>query len=209
MFERKRKTKKPCSECFLNQTLCICSLIPRFETRTRMTLIIHTREMKRTTNTGRLALKMLTNSAMVVRGASKEPVNLGGLVLEGYQNLLFFPTEDAVELSFELIQSFQKPIHFLIPDGNWRQASKVSLRHLELKDVPRVMISKENLSSHHLRKESSPEGMATLQAIAEAYRFSESEEVYEKIRRVYELKLEKTLLGRGIHFEDRQGKTKL
>lgn len=198
MLDRKRKTKAPCPECFLHKNLCICAEIPKLETRTKMTLIIHARELKRTTNTGRLALKALINSEMRVRGATKDPMDLSDLVTDEYQSLLFFPSDGAVELSAEFVNSFKKPIHFLIPDGNWRQASKVANRHPELKDVPRVMISKPNLALHHLRKESSAEGMATLQAIAEAYRFSEGEQVYQKLKRIYELKLEKTLIGRGV-----------
>lgn len=135
---------------------------------------------------------------MRVRGETREALNLSDLISDDYQSLLFFPCDDAVELTSEYIQSFQRPIHFLIPDGNWRQASKVAIRHPELKNIPRVMITKPNLATQHLRKETSPEGMATLQAIAEAYRFSEGEEVASQLMNVYQLKLANTLKGRGV-----------
>ena len=65
-LDRKRKTKDPCPECFLHKNLCICSLIPDLETKTRVVLIVHAKELKRTTNTGRLALKSLKNSELRV-----------------------------------------------------------------------------------------------------------------------------------------------
>ena len=197
MFERKRKTKQPCSGCFLHLSRCICALIPNLETRTRLTLIIHTKELKRTTNTGRLALKSLKNSQMRIRGQTTEPVDLSDLIDQSYQSLLFYPCDQATDLTTDFIQQFKKPIHLLVPDGSWRQASKVASRHPELNQVPRVMIKKKNLGTQHLRAENSLEGMSTLQAIAEAYRILEDEKTFEILNQIYLAKLEQTLIGRG------------
>ncbi len=197
ILQRKRKTKDPCPDCFLHKKLCICSLIPDLETKTKVVLIIHAKELKRTTNTGRLALKSLKNSEMRIRGQSKVALDLSDLLAPNYQTLLFYPCDQASELTKEYLQCFSKPIQLLVPDGNWRQASKVSIRHKELQFVPRVMISKPNLAKSHLRAESFEEGMSTLQAIAEALKIIESEEVYLKLMQVYQAKLENTLKGRG------------
>ncbi len=196
-LDRKRKTKDPCPECFLHKNLCICSLIPNLETKTRVVLIVHAKELKRTTNTGRLAMKSLNNSEMRIRGETKEALDLSDLINEQYQSLLFFPSETAIELTTEYVKQFEKPIQLLVPDGNWRQASKVHSRHKELASVPRVMISKSNLATQHLRAESFEEGMSTLQAIAEALKIIEGEEVYNSLIKVYQAKLENTLKGRG------------
>jgi DTW domain-containing protein YfiP len=197
MLQRKRKTKAPCQECFLNQNLCICSLIQRIATRSKLSLIIHHRELKRTTNTGRLAIKILENSSMRIRGKDREPLDLSDLISPDYQSLLLFPSEDACELTKSYVQNFSKPIHLIVPDGNWRQASKVASRHPELKSIPRVMISTPNLAKEHLRAESSEAGMATLQAIAKAFQMIEGNDAYFALNSIYEAKLKQTLIGRG------------
>ncbi len=197
MIQRQRKTKVPCLGCFLHLSRCICHLIPSLITRTKLTLIVHAKELKRTTNTGRLALKSLQNSEMRVRGQTRSPVDLTDLISQDYHTLLFFPSDEASELTIEYIQSISKPVHLLVPDGSWRQASKVATRHQELKQVPRVMISKPNLGIRHLRAESFAEGMSTLEAIAEAYRILEGEAVFQSLKKVYQAKLENTLRGRG------------
>ena len=197
ILDRKRKTKDPCPECFLHKDRCICALIPKLDLQTKVTLIIHAKELKRTTNTGRLALKSLTNSQMKIRGEDLTPLDLSDLLTDQYQTLLFYPSDTALELSLDYLKQFKKPIQLLVPDGNWRQASKVHSRHKELESVPRVMISKPNLASQHLRKESFEEGMSTLQAIAEALKIIEGEEVYQSLMKVYQAKLENTLKGRG------------
>lgn len=195
---RKRKPKDPCNVCYLNQNLCICKVIPTLDLRTKISLIIHAKELKRTTNTGRLALEALPNSEMRIRGLGREALDLSDLLSPQYDTLLFFPCDDAVELTSSFIQQFAKPIQLIVPDGNWRQASKVHTRHPELKDIPRVMISTPNTEQFHLRAESTSEGMATLQAIAYAMGAIEGPEVQAKLLDLYNAKLQATLIGRGV-----------
>lgn len=197
-LKRKRKTKAPCENCFLHLDRCICSAIPAIDLKTRISLIVHAKELKRTTNTGRLAIKALNKSQMLVRGIKDSPLSMENLFSPDEQPLLFFPSEDAVELTGPFIEKFKKPIHLIVPDGNWRQASKVHSRYPELAAVPRVKITQPNLAQHHLRAEHTVEGMSTLEAIARALRVIEGELVFEKLQTLYQAKLQATLSGRGI-----------
>lgn len=163
--------------------------------------MIHAREMKRTTNTGLLALKALTNSTLRVRGQfqdERKALDLSDLLSAEYDTLLFYPSDNAVELTKEYLTSFVKPIQLIVPDGNWRQASKVHYRHHELQNIPRVMISEINAAKYHLRKESTEYGMSTLEAIAKALRVIEGDEVGFKLQALYDLKLSRTLQARGV-----------
>ncbi len=196
--DRKRKTKNPCSECGLHASLCICHLIPKLQLSTKVTLIIHRRELKRTTNTGQLAIKSLQNSEMRVRGdLNKEPLDLSDLLTANYQTILFYPSDDAIELTKEFVSKSVLPFQLIVPDGNWRQASKVVSRHPELNQIQKVKISTVNTANFHLRSEHKPEGMATLQAIALALGVIEGPLVQRELLNLYEAKLHHTLIGRG------------
>jgi len=197
MLSRKRKTKEPCDTCFLHESRCICEQIPTLNLKTKVALVVHYKELKRTTNTGRLAIKALTNSEMRIRGEEREALNLSDLLTPEYRSVLFYPSEEAVELNPEFLEQESKPLQLIVPDGNWRQASKVHTRHPELANLPRVMIKKPNHSLHHLRAETTPEGMATLQAIAEALGITEGPLVKKQMMDLYEAKLHATLKGRG------------
>ena len=194
----RKKTKDPCPVCYLTRTLCICGAIPRLDLTTRVCLVIHVNELRRSSNTGRLALRALVNSEMRVRGQTREPLDLSDVLTYGYRTFLFYPTADAVELNRELVTQDPTPIQLIVPDGSWRQAGKVYSRHHELKDVLRVKISTPNTAKFHLRAQHKPEGMATLQAIAHALGVIEGELVKERLMKVYDAKLERTLLGRGL-----------
>ncbi len=197
LVSRKRKTLDPCLQCFLHKDRCICALIPSLSLKTKISLIIHAKELKRTTNTGRLALLALTNSEMKVRGESKETLDLGELLSADYRTFLFYPSLNARELDHKLLSESTLPIQLIVPDGNWRQASKVNTRHKELEGIVRVKISTPNLSHFHLRAENTESGMATLEAIAHALGIIEGEEVKTILMKFYHAKLDATLKGRG------------
>jgi DTW domain-containing protein YfiP len=172
--------------------------MPRLDLNTRICLIIHVNELKRSSNTGRLALRALVNSEMRVRGEARETLDLRDLLTRRYRTFLFYPSVDAVELNHELVAQDPTPIQLLVPDGTWGQASKVLYRHHELKDVPRVRISAPNLSEFHLRFQHKPEGMATLEAIAHGLGVIEGEPVKAQLMKLYRAKVERTLRGRGL-----------
>lgn len=195
--KRSRKPKDPCLVCFLNKARCICAHLPSLDLKTKISLVIHTKELKRTTNTGRLALTVLKNSEMRVRGTGTEALDLSDLLVPAYRTLLFYPSTDAQELTSELVSESAMPIQLIVPDGSWRQASKVHYRHDELKDVLRVKITTPNLATQHLRAESSEYGMATMEAIASALGIIEGESVKRALMDVFQRKLEQTLEGRG------------
>ncbi len=52
----------------MHRSLCICALLPRLETRTRVVLLLHQLEVDKPTNTGVVAARCLVNSAVVYRG---------------------------------------------------------------------------------------------------------------------------------------------
>lgn len=180
----------------MNPASCFCSEIPSLSLKTRVSILIHAKELKRTTNTGRLATLALTNSRLHVRGLKDQPFEPSESLDDAYQSLLFFPSDDAVELTRSLLTD--KPVNLIVPDGNWRQASKVHTRYPEFANLTRVKISATNTSQYFLRKETTPEGMATLQAIAEALGVIEGSEVRDQLAKLYDIKLMRTIRARGI-----------
>jgi DTW domain-containing protein YfiP len=192
---RKRKTIHPCPTCFMHLQRCICHLIPKIDVKTKLSLVIHHRELKRTTNTGRLAIHALVNSEMHVRGKDRNPLDLSPLLSADYETYVLYPADDAVDL--ESLKP-SKPVHLIVSDGNWRQAGKLHRRHPELQHLPRVRISEKNLAKHHMRSEHFSEGFSTLEAIAIALGSLEGAEVKASLMGLYKAKLEATLRGRGL-----------
>ena len=176
----------------------MCAVLPHLELRTKIALVIHHREMERSSNTGLLALRALVNSELRVRGESREALDLSDLLSPQYRTLLFYPCADAVELDRRLVCQDPRPIQLIVPDGTWRQTRKIHSRHPELNDVPRVKISTPNHATFQLRAQSRPEGMATLQAIASALGIIEGDLVAAQLMKLYRARLDRTMMARGL-----------
>ena len=193
-----RTTKEPCGICAASRTSCLCDVVPRIELKTKVCLVIHHRELSRSSNTGLLALRALVNSEMRIRGEGREALDLKDLITLQYRTFLFYPSGDAAELDEALVMQESTPIQLLVPDGTWRQARKIHSRHLELRNLPRVKISKPNNPTFQLRAQSRPERMATLQAIAQGLGIIEGDRVRAQLMKLYYAKIDRTLTARGI-----------
>jgi DTW domain-containing protein YfiP len=192
------KAKQRCSVCGASLTLCMCAEMPRLDLRTKISLVIHHRELSRSSNTGLLAVQSLVNSEVRIRGESRETLDLNDLLSADYRTLLFYPSADALELDRELLCEDSRPIQLIVPDGTWRQARKIHSRHPELKNIPRVKISTPNHETFQMRAQSRPEGMATLQAIACALRIIEGDLIAARLMKLYHARIDRTLRARGL-----------
>jgi DTW domain-containing protein YfiP len=116
-----RKTKEPCEVCFMHPERCLCAEIPQLDLKTRVCLVVHYRELRRTTNTGSLAVKALTNSELRVRGEDRAGLDLSDILTGNYRTVLFYPSDEAVDLNAEFVAADSRPIQLIVPDGNWRR----------------------------------------------------------------------------------------
>jgi len=182
----------------MHGSLCVCALIPRIETRTRLVLIVHRYEDRKPTNTGRLATLSLANSEVVVRGHEAQP-SAALPFAPDTQPLLLFPQEDAVPI--ERFASSPRPVTLIVPDGTWRQASKVRKRVPGLRDIPCVSLPRGARSTYRLRVDAHEEGLATVEAIARAFGILEGERgdgVQRALEHLFHVMVERTLWARGL-----------
>jgi DTW domain-containing protein len=181
-------------------------MLPRLATRTRVALVIHYREDRKPTNTGRLASECLTNSEVHVRGRMQSgfPEPAFALDPSECEPLLLFPHEDAVPLhEHPAVLRREKPVTLIVPDGTWRQASKVRKRVPGLAQVPCVTLpfAEGEALPYQLRAEAHETGMATMAAIARALGILEGPEegpmVQRALEHVLRVLIDRTLWCRG------------
>jgi DTW domain-containing protein YfiP len=168
----RRNNLDRCEQCRMHATLCICGLIPRLETRTRLALLVHYREARKPTNTGQLAARCLVRSSVEVIGKQDRRTALPALEREE-QPLLLYPAEDAV--SIEAYANHDRPVMLIVPDGTWRQAHKMRRRLPGLAAIPCVILPEAGRTEYRLRSEHHVGGLATLEAIARALRVLEGD----------------------------------
>ncbi len=179
----------------MHGSLCVCSLVPRVATRTRLVLVIHRYEARKPSNTGLLAAACLPNSEVVVRGHEGAP-SAPLAIDEGSQPVFLYPHEEAVPLA-DFASSSPRPITLIVPDGTWRQASKVRQRVPGMREIPCVSIPHDAPSIYRLRAEAHDHGLATIEAIARAMGILEGAHVRRALEHVFRAMVERTLWSRG------------
>lgn len=206
-MSRRSNLAHRCNRCRMHQSLCVCTLIPRIETRTRLLLVIHRSEDKKPTNTGRLATECLVNSEVVVRGNRSDEAEPPLPIREGTTPVLLYPADDAVPLTELAPKLDAAPVTLIVPDGNWRQAFKVRNRVPGLRDVPCVTLpaSTAKPSVYRLRAEAHAHGLATIEAIARAFAVLEGPDgpaVEAALEFPFRAMVERTLWARGVLADD-------
>jgi DTW domain-containing protein YfiP len=157
---------------------------------------MHRAETAKSTNTGRIATACLANSEVIVRGHKgkpSEPLAWSDAV----QPLLLFPFEDARPIADAARTLDARPVVLVVPDGTWRQASKVRRRVPGLAGMTCVSVSGEARLRYRLRAEAHAHGLSTIEAIARAMAILEGEDVRQMLERVFRSMVERTLWTRG------------
>jgi DTW domain-containing protein YfiP len=168
-----------------------------------VSIILHVKELKLTSNTAHLIEKTLPQNAHAfVRGRMNEPFNAKDLDRGDHHPIFLFPNEEAIELSEYIKENPQDRYNLIVPDGTWSQARKVYAREPYLKNVKCVKISGVGESKYFLRKAPHPGMLSTYEAIAHALRVLEGEEVYQQLDQFFDHFVKTVLIARN-EFDER------
>lgn len=183
-----------CDRCRQHTGLCLCDALPRLDNRTRVLVVMHRAEDRKSTNTGRLAAHCLARSAVFVRGdRDAEPLDLP--LADGSTPLLLFPHEDAEELDARHLAL--GPVTLVVPDGNWRQASRMRRRVRGLSSLRCVRVPRGEPSRYRLRRSAREDNLSTLEAIARALAFFDSPALGAALEDVHQRAVDRMLWVRG------------
>jgi DTW domain-containing protein len=153
-----------------------------FKIETIVSLIVHVRELKLTSNTAQFAEKMLPDNAeIVIRGRMNDTFDSAPTLIRPGRPLFLYPHEDALELNDDFKAQFPGPYHLIIPDGNWQQARKVRQREEGFSKLTAVKLPPGITSEYGLRKAQHAEWVCTYEAMAHAIGILESKDVTEKL----------------------------
>ena len=181
----------------MHDLLCICEAMPRYNLATRVILVMHRREHHKPTATGPLALAILGNSELRIQGHRENPLDLSDLDVPGRRTLLLYPGDDVPILSAALLAADDRQVTLVIPDGSWRQASRMGRRLPGLEHAEMVRLPAGRETAWGIRKENQVDGLATFEAIARALGIIECAEIQKGMEELFALMVERTRQTRG------------
>lgn len=198
MANRWRGITARCIGCRLHASLCLCAHIQPVETRTRVVVVAHAKELNKPTNTGVLLTRLLPRAEVRVRGDRLKPFTARDLLGPEVRPLLLYPGDDAVPLTPAFAAADPRPVTLIVPDGNWRQARKVLFREPELAALPQVLLPEGEPTRYALRRHRrGAESLSTLEAVARALRVLEGPEIEDLLLEVFLRMVDRVLFTRG------------
>ncbi|WP_431037166.1 tRNA-uridine aminocarboxypropyltransferase [Pseudomonas yamanorum] len=186
-------SRPQCPRCLRPTTHCLCPLIPRLDSRTRVLLLQHPSEVNHALNTARLAALGLVKAQLVVGEVFEDLQAL--LNPPGYQARLLFPAEDAQPL--QAYTPSDEPLLLVVPDGTWRKARKLLHLNPLLAALPRVTLAEGAVSRYRLRKAPGPGALSTVEAIVQALQVLEAPTSFEPLLKPFEALIEGQIAAMG------------
>lgn len=193
-----RRASIRCPQCRINVPLCICASIKPFGVQTAVSLIVHVRELKLTSNSAQFIQLMLPENARTfIRGKVFEDFSPDEIVAREGRPIFLYPHEDAHELNENFLRDFPGPYHLIVPDGNWHQARKVRKREDAFKQMLAVKLPAGITAEYYLRKAPQPEWVSTYESVAHALGVLEGKEVRDELLEFFRAWVQRTLWNRA------------
>lgn len=183
-----------CERCARPQSHCLCQLIPRLPSRTRVLILQHPDEVGHALNTARLAALGLENAELRVGEIFTE---LEHWLDPAYRACLLFPGEAAQTLPLAPLAGEDRPLLLVVPDGTWRKARKLLHLNPLLAELPRVCLPAGMNSRYRLRKAPAEGALATIEAITSALELQEAPRRYNALLRPFEALIEGQIAAMG------------
>lgn len=133
----------------------------------KFTLLTHSKELEKPSNTGRLVIEILGDAAEQIRWDRLVPP--AGLVEEikaGGVALLYPGTSDEPAGDLTGIR------HIILIDSTWHEARRIHQRSPYLQQVRRIALKPAEKSAYNLRKNQKESGLCTAECVIEILRNS-------------------------------------
>ena len=182
---------------------CVCAHAPHLCISTRLIVIIHSKEWRKTTNTGHFARLAIKDAEVRLHGSPRQKMSSAGVESASSSTLVLYPGRGANPLSAEYIASLARPLTLLVPDGNWNQAQHMMRRLPMLRQARPVRLGGPSLDLDCLRRNRCADRMSTFEAIAQALGILEGHKTEEDL-----LKFFRQVLERMTHNSRRSGRWK-
>lgn len=153
-----------CNYCRLHAPLCLCQNLQPVDIPINLILVMHQNEGFKTSNTGCFLQRFFSNCQVLTYGARPEhQLDHDRLVFDPQHTAILFPASDATPLNPSMDIE-----HLIIPDGTWRQASKLTRRIRHRHGYRVVTVPPGPASRYRLRQAPREGWICTFEAVSRA-----------------------------------------
>lgn len=164
--------REKCYRCMRPKAQCLCPAEPPMALRTKIVLLMHLKELRRTKcNTGRLAAINIAGAEIITGVCFEDDPRVDALLRDpGNLCALLYPGEDATDLSAGRLPADwlggKRLVVFLL-DATWSCAGTMAKENPRLMALPRLMFRPAAGSRYVIKKQPAPWCLSTLEAVHE------------------------------------------
>jgi len=159
-----------CYQCFRPRLHCLCSSIPKIDTKIKFIILIHPKEAKKERlGTGRIVKQALLNSEMIMGvDFTTDPMVNHYLDNQKFRPFLMYPGEAP-----QKVAQFKDQLHdpreiiIFILDGTWPFAKKMLRKSKNLQTIPRITITIKGESNFRIKQQPDSACLCTLEAVVQ------------------------------------------
>lgn len=201
MASRKKRSRLwRCPVCGLHEGLCVCASLPRLAIPERILIVQHAREAPKTTNTGRLVHRLLENSLLTFYGGRGEPFDVAPFQHAEADYAMLYPRDDARLLAPDSCLPQEGRVQaFILLDGTWSQAAKMSRRVPGVKDMPCYALPSGKPGRWAVRHSGDPRRLSTIEACARLLALLGYSLEADIMEQAFETVMQRVLAMRGKH----------
>jgi len=152
-----------CAECRQPLVRCVCAVLPRVETRTRVVIVQHPRERHHPFGTAALAARALTRAELVIAWRPDQALPFDAAA--GHTWLLY-PGPGSIPIEAALATG--RPDTLVTVDGTWHTAPSLLAAHRSLAALPRVRLTPSSPGRYRIRAEPAPHCLSTIESLVAA-----------------------------------------
>ncbi len=190
-----------CPGCFRARSVCYCDRIEKIRPRTRLVILQHPRERRRTVGSARIAHLCLEGSRLLWGAEFGENAEVMRLLADPtHHGVVLFPGNASLNLSEAGAVAQVAPpalggreLLVFVIDGTWDCARSMINRSPNLRRLPRICFNPRQKSIYGFRRQPRPECLSTLEAVDELLRILEPGLDSQILMRLFKSMVEKQL----------------
>ncbi len=134
---------------------------------------------------------------MYLHGSKDTTFDLADHLDDRKSTFFLYPDSEGIFIDDIDWRKFENGVNLIVPDGNWRQTSKMKKRIKGLENFPTIQFRSLPESMYRIRAERKSNGLATLEAIALALGYIEGPHVQTSLLDLLHIQTTRILQSRG------------
>ena len=202
-FHARGSAMKRCQRCLMSVDFCICAHLTCVSSAVDLVLLLHRDEVFKPTNTGRLIADVLPHNTYAFVWSRTQPCAglLDILKAPTRACVLAFPSNsESPRAQWRLGEPLcaDKRLTIILPDGSWRQASRMVRLSPYLQRVPSVQVTAPT-AEYSVRKAPAEGQLSTAEATVALLRASSQLSAAQALSDYFQVFNERYPLSRGRH----------